>query len=515
MMTDLRPIYFLFVQAGLDAFEGKPLPSWLKDHKEFQTRNKINKVFPAFGLKNFKDKVQYKTTDSSELDTVISRMLDTIYTQVDKLYYEFLGGSVGENGTKVLHEIILFLRNAKDGIFNAITAKENGKTKILFDNEVKFGSKLIFRRGESVFHAFNKIDDIVSKFIKHNTDFEPAASGSDQLSLPNIDSLLNVKLFHKINVPNREYYVVFSGSGDEAAWDVCTMSSRGISSCQAITDEPGEYNSALIGSVLSRYVGIIYLTSGNDTDNKYGNKMIKRCLVRFAINNANNKEKVIILDKMYDSYDPVISKLFIEALQSRTNLKVLNYSLGENFKDDLPLIFDLKIPGEKSLFKLEPGEQPYKDLDFLTKYPESFKNKWKEDTKEVSKRLHDKRRDVYHNVASKLNYGVDNLIDEITGYKQKYAPIRMQIMYNLDGQLHALIVKTERMNISYNLRLKYIGKKMDTFIAKLLQGNIQEIARNLDLRFESESIDWEQLKNDIKIVTSIYRSLFFPMFHVG
>ena len=517
-MSRVSRIHSLFVLAGLDIFDKKDTPSWLKEHPEIKKRNEIKKVFPAFGLKNFKDKVKYQTKDTSERERVVLKMLDDLRGQIYDIYREFIildDRSDSPENLDVVRDL-QFFRHASNALFTAETVEEAGKVKIVFEEPVSLNGRQIFRKGEGIFSAFNKINTILDKF---SMKYPKLIANNPKTSLPSIDSIPSVKQFHKINVPNKEYYVVFSAGGDEGAWDICTMSMRGIRSCQsweAPYEDLSPYNRSLVGSVLSKYVGIIYLTSGNETGHdyeKYGTRMIKRCLVRFVINTKKDNEKLIVLDQMYDSYDPVVAQMFIDALQKRTPLKVLNYSAKE-LTEDLPMATDLKVPGERTLQKLSPDEQPYKDLPFYAIQPPGLGDQWWKSVTETTRHLKFAAQDIYEGTLNKFDYDmVERLTDMLTGRTQKATNIVKAVTYGLDTYLRELIEKTDRMRVQADLRIKYIRTKMEQFFVLISRATLKEMCDILaiDMPAEAEHTPGK-IRDSMDDVLFEYRMLFYKEF---
>lgn len=453
MEKNLKQIYLLFVSAGLDVFKEKNAPTWLKEHPAFQNRNKVKKVFPSFGLKNFKEKVRYENKSNQEQNFTIKQMISDMYDQIAKVQENFknLASDAPLDIDPIIYEILInyvhFLKNTQSAIFRAETIRKDGKVKIALTTDVQLGGKIIFKSGDSIFQIFNKINDLTSLLLKKY----PILNTSSDTMLPNIDTLTTVKEFHKSNLPNKEYYVVFSSTGDEGIWDISTMSMRGIESCQSWDNS--QYRSCLIGSILSKYVGIIYLTSGSHVG-EYGTKMIKRCIVRFGVNTKNN-EKIIILDKMYDSYDDAIANLFVDSLQKHTTLKVLNYAQN-NTPSDFPEMEDVKIPFEKTLTQLRSSEQPYKDLPFLAQQNKIEKSE---------------STDLLYETAFKISQEVrQNITNNILEF------LTIQLLRN---KLEKLIENSITSKINYKLAHKFIKIKMLKYMDSLYDLDIESILKIL------------------------------------
>lgn len=471
MAQDVRNIYTLFIEAGLNVFETDPTPDFIKNHPILKSKKHINKVFPSFGLHNFRDKITYENKSTEEQNKLIHQLLNTLSDQIDTIIQNFnlvLSELPEETEPVILHIVssyVTFLKHTKSAIYDANTVRKDGKTKILLSLNVGMGGKTILKTGDSVFQIFHKVNTLTQQLLKKYPHLKTDIyAGSEwELLLPNIDSLLTVKEFHNSNLTAKDYYIVFSSTGDTGAWDIATMSMRGIDSCQNWGNET--YRECLIGSILSRYVGIIYLTSGSQAD-KHGEKMIRRCIVRFGIN-KNTGEKLIILDKMYDSYDSNISHLFIEALSKRTNIKVLNYSNVSEVDPEIPSAWDVKIPGESLLNRLKPNELPYlSDTPFTTKTKSqqtALENQFQ--SLDVVNHLDKTISDIYDQTSDNLK----------TLFKGGNSIISTNTLSILQHKIEDLSDKTGKSGVGYKLSLKYIKLKMIKLINTYYDLDIEKI----------------------------------------
>lgn len=444
MAQGLKNIYSWFIEAGLDIFD-KSAPDWMKTHPELQKRKNINKVFPSFGLKNFRETVTVENTSTKAEEEFIRNVLDTLADQVERMAQNLhmIHDELPEEADPAMVFLMSnyhgFLKAVKKALHGASIKKKDGKTKLLITVDVSMGGKTIIRTGESVFKVFNKINELTSSLLKKY----PELKTKWNLMLPNPDSLLVVKQFHSNHLPSRDYQIVFSSEGDTGAWDIATMSMRGVSSCQRWGDET--HRTCLIGSILSRYVGIIYFTSGSQ-EGKYGEKMIRRCVVRFGIHKKTG-EKFIIMDKMYDAYDAMIASYFLEALKKRTNLKVLDHSKDSDNDLELPSTWDIEIPEEAALKKLKPSELPYADAPLLTGYnyePTDITN----------------REDLaYHlsTILDRVNTIVKAHFQELEGASSVIVDTtRVMLSKHLDDTISRVV----KNNLGHKLSFKFIRKQM-------------------------------------------------------
>jgi hypothetical protein len=119
---------------------------------------------------------------------------------------------------------------------------------------------------------------------------------------------------------DRRRKIVFSGSGYRALWDIATMSMRGISSCQSWN---GSHRSKVIGSMADPYCGIIYTTTGKETNK--GTRMSRRALVRFVIHRLTGRPALLV-ERIYPVdpdgvFDYRTFQLFSDFLRRKTNNK--------------------------------------------------------------------------------------------------------------------------------------------------------------------------------------------------
>lgn len=129
---------------------------------------------------------------------------------------------------------------------------------------------------------------------------------------------LKIKRFRK---PEKKgYRVVFKVNGNEGAYNIATMSMRGIASCMSWFDD---HSNSLIGSLLDPCCGVIYLTDGRETP--LGERMIGRSVVRIVYDNQANKY-VILLEPCYKMLNQLsidtIQQLFVNSIKK--NLKNSN-----------------------------------------------------------------------------------------------------------------------------------------------------------------------------------------------
>lgn len=292
-------------------FKDKKYPKWFQNHSIFKEVKTIKKVFPSIGLPNCEEEAGVDNTEQatdaaiSLINTIVILLNDRAHT-LTAYMKNVRNKNRQAHGLKCLAILksvnnLLKTKNIKDCI-----QINNGRISLkLSDNiTIESDNRPIFRKNESLFRVYNKINELLNE-----KNFTPLTRLEDQYSF---------KTFSSENIPNNnKFKIIFSSDGKEGAWDIGTMSMRGISSCQSW--DRGEYKYCTIGSVIDPFVGIIYMTSGGKF-NEYGSKMMRRCIVRFVIDGKNNKP-YILMDRMYPSSDNKTITQFKKFLEKKTSGK--------------------------------------------------------------------------------------------------------------------------------------------------------------------------------------------------
>jgi len=349
-----------------EVFNGKNVPDFIRNHKHFKnTPIKLNKIFPKIGLKNFREKSniarppfnlngegQYVLALINALQSQLNYAKQQLACEIDYLAFCLSKEErkANKNKVKEAYKMLEFI----DKIIQQCVGINAPKLVVLSptDNKVdlKLYQDIVFsgetkpavKAGISLFKIYHKIETSLKDF---------------KIDIIKLDYLNEFKVFCKENIPNKSYDVIFSSEGEQGAWDILTMSMRGFKSCQRWD---GEYRLCLIGSILSKYSGIIYLTSGADFDG-YGPKMLKRCNVRFAINILDRKP-VLLLDKMYPDFDQETLNAFQNSLKNKSNLEVI---YGPNCQEYVRYLY---IPHEDIKEELPEMNLPYLDTPLKSKY---------------------------------------------------------------------------------------------------------------------------------------------------
>lgn len=311
--------------------ENERYPEWIRTHSVFKSFNKIDKIFPSIGLDNFtKDIVIDNPLEALNCaSSVISRIYSEATLAIEKLYNHLYLNKDDEN-IKHIQNICFFINNYILSLPQSPSI-ENDKVVIKHHSSVSDFDKVVIQPGTSVFKSYNKLYGFVTKFA----------------TICKLENMEEFKEFSKINLPNKNYKLTFSSTGEDGAWDIATMSERGIKSCMSWNNPQSH---GLIGSIVSKFVGIIYISSANSE-----NKMLYRSLVRFCID-KNTKKPFVFVDKIYPSENVEVKNHFFKALQERTDLDILDVSsikLGN---------FSLEIPDEPYKQYVKKNELSYMDF---------------------------------------------------------------------------------------------------------------------------------------------------------
>lgn len=349
-----------------------------------KTKRLITKVFPSIGLPNFKEEANIEKClfDTKKEGTYVYNLIRLIATMVSQARVEVnnqtdmiqLLSSKEErekNRDKLLelcrlsgtlNELSNCIDPTNTDNINDLIQMAEGKVEIKIQKDIPDGQgKNAFRKGERLVKIIGKVREKCASF---------------GIEVASIDNTHEFKTFCKENIPNKRYSVIFSSDGEDGAWDLATMSMRSDwKSCQRWE---GEYPRCLVGSILSKYIGIIYLTSGvlnsgtegNGNRANLGTKMMRRCIVRYAIDmDPDDKTGVrsgagkpcILVEKMYPDTDKDILNLFMTTLKAKSSLPVyFSPELGNRLRH-------IYIPHEKIREELSDRDLSYQDAPLKSK----------------------------------------------------------------------------------------------------------------------------------------------------
>ncbi len=310
-------------------------PDWLRTHTVFQKLNKLSKVFPSIGLPNISEEAPYSNILEAKQDAQ-----QLLYTEVRAALNPPYNKAYNDSKTalaNLLYTVISLL--AYD--FQKMIVEADGKISLKMPKDVLDAKgAVLFKNGESFFKVYNKLIELCKE---------------GGCMLPALETLPAFKSFSTSNVPGgRKYHMTFASCGEEGAWDIATISMRGISSCQTWGTPQSR---GLIGSISSKYVGVAYLTSGEKFSD-HGTKMLRRAMVRYAINKTT-KKPALLVDRIYPGNDQAAISVFATFLKKHTKLPVL-------FPNDVTWT-QYYLPAEESLKYLGATDITYMDTKITPK----------------------------------------------------------------------------------------------------------------------------------------------------
>lgn len=284
-------------------FKEKPVPEWFKTHALFKDIKEVHKIFPTIGLNNFKIESNLENNNTA---TLVRTLCAGLNTYINSAYYHFTQQVIYQHpnlspkkrnekyapAVKLTSQLMQQLSKPQPFIAQFITKQGLYLSKDIIDTD----KKIFAKENESLFKVYTKLADFLRKH--YNYTLQP------------LDSIPAFKEYSAHNV-NGKMSIVFSSDGLDGAWDLLTMSMRGISSCQGWT---GQYKNCTIGSVVDPFTAIMYLTSGSKTE--HGSKMIRRCIVRFVVDSLV-KRPCIFLEYMYPGEHVATLKAFKDAIRSK------------------------------------------------------------------------------------------------------------------------------------------------------------------------------------------------------
>ena len=329
-------------------------PSFITDHLIFKSDHEIKKVFPEIGLSNITEKVFIDNSEEIleasknlivDIRSVVDHRLCSLTRYAEVKQNPNAAKSFGDSRKVKYRQCSLLLQRMKALLskpyktFIILNDKTGKMTLNLPSNILDDEKKVLFKSGEGLFKVYQKVSEILRE--GHFIPLEP------------LDKRPAFKLYNSINIPGSESKIIFSSDGLDGAWDIATMSERGINSCQTW----GQSNAThLVGSIVDPCTGIIYLTSGSNHGGK-GLKMIRRSIVRFLLNEQTNLP-AIILERMYPACNKDVAGQFVSFLKAKTKNKFQILDRSDQTKNGLGPMY---IPLTPILSKLEPKFQPYRD----------------------------------------------------------------------------------------------------------------------------------------------------------
>jgi hypothetical protein len=380
----------------------KPYPDWIKNHSVFKEMNKIDKIFPKIGLPNFKEPCDIMNSAEALAEAVrLGNKLFSEMARVQGELYTKLGTALKLTG-KDRDEICADIQGIINLLGSVMLSIQKGDYAKVVEGKVVLrlgadifgaGKAPVFRKDEAILRVVGKLWDMIDKH---------------KLPLTKTDQYQEFKDFSRVNIPNKKYIIAFSSTGEDGAWDIGTISMRGITSCQSWN---APQSRGLIGSISSKFVGVIYMASEQDIPG-YGSKMLNRSMVRFAINKAT-KKPALIIDRIYPNDNKDTRDAFKKVLKDKSGLEVLCTYENNGSSSRAADLANYYIPDEPCRNHLRQGEFSYMDYQIqvqphsaqikktpanLTERTNGFKKRVAEDiNKEIAA-----KREVYINASKAI-----------------------------------------------------------------------------------------------------------------
>lgn len=282
----------------------KNFPDFIRNSVAISSGFKIEKVFPEIGLPNSKEDIEVKLDfEDVALDKVIHLAIKRYVSQFKQEHHH--ADLKGLELFKVSQ--ILYVLEELDRRFTKTYGLEISKDSVRLASAIpSYDGKALFKVGTDVFKLTRALLEAGSKYVK-------------------VDLVDNEEIAKEC----KKLQIVFSSDGIDGAWDIATMSMRGIKSCMRWE---ARQSKALVGSITDPCCGIIYLTNGSKT--QHGSKMLFRALVRVVVD--YDKNPALVVDRLYSAFyknkpneynklDLQIRKIFVDYLKSKVkNCKVLD-----------------------------------------------------------------------------------------------------------------------------------------------------------------------------------------------
>jgi hypothetical protein len=314
----------------------KPFPDFIRHSAGLYPGITIEKVFPKIGLPNSKESIDVK------FDFTHMKLDRVIHLAVNRYIAEF-------NNRKSLEEYqglelfnvarILYILGELNRRFSRQYGLDIDDNSVCLSDAIpSCDGKVLVKAGTDCFKLVQELFVQGAKYAK-----------------------VELVSHDKIAEQCKNLEIVFSSSELNGAWDLATMSMRGIKSCMRWE---ARQSLALVGSITDPCCGIIYLTNGTKT--QYGSKMLFRALVRVVIHAATG-EPALLVDRLYSSFyknkpqecnklDEQVKQLFVKYLRD----KLPKATILECIKDKHVLdSYTLPIPSNH--FSLMESERSYRD----------------------------------------------------------------------------------------------------------------------------------------------------------
>jgi hypothetical protein len=130
--------------------------------------------------------------------------------------------------------------------------------------------------------------------------------------------------------------ICFSSDKNSGAWDIATMSMRGIHSCMKWSSKQSKH---LNGSILDPFTAVIYITDGKKL--KYGSRILRRSVVRYMVyKNGSEYKPFIFLERVYRCgaiCSPIEGRYVNEDPNEKYILSIFKTYIRDRISVDIPI----------------------------------------------------------------------------------------------------------------------------------------------------------------------------------
>jgi hypothetical protein len=316
--------------------QSKKYPPIIRNHLIFKAYpGKIQKIFPKIGLKNSNANVETKQLELHKLDVYIA----SIRKSFEDLAAIIEGCYLSDSALPIKEQLVPFFRD----LSSSLKIESNGKISLITTKEIRLECiNKTFPINTNVFDLYESVRELVRRFTSNFNKFTEEV----------FDGIFNF--------PKEDLKIVFASDGNKGPWDIATMSMRGVSSCQKWKHKLAV---SLVGTIVDPCAGIIYLTDGSNT--KYGDKIIKRAIVRYTVNKSGKPhiliERIYPFDYITRYFDSATFDVFSNFIKEKTKNK-FNVLYGE--KDSIKSLY---VPTSKMVSSLDECYLSYRDSGVIYK----------------------------------------------------------------------------------------------------------------------------------------------------
>lgn len=332
-MNDLKYIFGLFKSAAKDL--PAYFPKWVAEDDRIKQIDYLSSVNKKIPIENYRESAELNTSLlKDKLIGEISLLVDKFIRSIKQILSLLEIWSITNKQNDIrkaaseLREAILSvdieekILDKKISVINSFVLSANVPSlRILKNTLIKKSLEILFN-----LYVNTKQELFLSPFA---SEYELIYTINEFTSLPNYEIIKKMRetLFNDDNSDNLQ--IVFSKDPK----DILGLASRSEwYSCLDITKQKRDrYNFRAISTALSPYVGIIYLTNGNDFQGR-GETMIARSIVYLLTDKTGNMSNVIALSDPYTNYvKKDIFELFKNSLKKHTSLQIIPESaISEN-----------------------------------------------------------------------------------------------------------------------------------------------------------------------------------------